>query len=273
MKSIFHKTSSTCLAAALFLLSVSFSTAQSRDLRVSTVRLNSRILKEERTLSVSLPEDYGTSLKVYSVLYVLDAEGERTFPQCISTKVSLQKKGSVPQMIVVGIWNTQRNRDMIPASVSHRPGSGGSDSFLTFIKDELIPFINRTYRTDGFSILYGMSNSALFCVYALLEAPETFNAYIASSPMIGHCPGFIEKKTEIFVNKEAVSSRILYMIYGSNDSERVTQYVPDFQDYLKDYAPKDFVGELVILKGEGHVPQSSLARGLQFVFKILNFTI
>lgn len=269
MRSIFGKTSSAILAAAFFLLSVSFLTSQNRDLRGSTVKIYSRVLNEERTISISLPEDYESSQNNYSVLYILDAEGDRTYSQSVSTVDSLQKKGTTPQMIVVGIWNTNRNRDMIPAAVSHRPGSGGSDKFLTFIREELVPSINRTYRTDDFSILYGMSNSALFSVYALLEAPETFNSYIASSPMIGHCPEFMKSQTEAFVKKDAASNRILFMIYGSKDGPRVTDYAPDLHDYLKSNTSEEFISELVILEGEGHVPQSSLARGLQFIFEIL----
>lgn len=169
-------------------------------------------------------------------------------------------------MIVVGIWNTNRDRDMIPVAVSHRPGSGASEKFLTFIREELVPYVNETYRCGEFSILYGMSNSALFGVYALLEAPDTFDAYLASSPMIGHCPDFINGKLGAFINMSLAKSRILYMIYGTKDSPGVTDFVPDFQAYLKAHAPENFRSELVILDGEGHVPASSLARGLQFIF-------
>ncbi|MCJ7581697.1 MAG: alpha/beta hydrolase-fold protein [Candidatus Aminicenantes bacterium] len=255
------------LATAFFLLNVSILTAQGRDPKGSNIKIFSRVLNEERTLSISLPEDYESFQKYYSVLYVLDAEGDRTIPQSISTVEELYKKGIAPQMIVVGIWNTNRNRDMIPEAVSHRPGSGGSDKFLVFISEELVPFIKKSYRTEDFSILYGMSNSALFSVYALLETPETFNSYIASSPMIGHCPEYMKSKMENFVNQTAVSNRVLYMIYGSDDSPRVTDYVPDFHDYLKSNGSRNFVNELVILEGEGHVPQSSLTRALKFIFE------
>lgn len=169
-------------------------------------------------------------------------------------------------MIVVGIWNTNRDRDMIPAAVSHRPGSGGSRQFLAFLREELIPYIDRTYRSGDLSVLYGMSNSALFTVYALLEAPETFQAYLASSPTIGHCPEFMTGKMKAFSSGDFDSKRILYMIYGTQDTRRVTEYVPGFHAALKTNAPMDFVCELVILEGEGHVPPSSLSRGLQFIF-------
>ncbi|MGD8539461.1 MAG: alpha/beta hydrolase-fold protein [Candidatus Aminicenantes bacterium] len=232
----------------------------------STFKIYSQILDEDRTLSIALPDEYDIGQNEYPVLYVLDAEGSKLFPECVSTVVDLYKKGLVPQMIIVGIWNTARNRDMIPVSVSHRPGSGGSKEFLSFIKDELMPHIAQNYRTMDFSILYGMSNSALFTIYVLLESPETFNAYIASSPMIGHCPDYIKLKADLFVEKNQLEDRILYMIYGTEDSQRVTSYIPDFQKFLEQKIPKSFNSELAILEGEGHVPDSSLEKGLQYVF-------
>lgn len=232
----------------------------------ASVKIYSQILEEERTISVSLPDGSETAEQAYPVLFVLDAEGEVTFPKCVSTVNDLKAKGIVPQMIVVGIWNTNRNRDMIPEAVSHRPGSGGSKKFLNFINDELMPYINQNYHGSAYSILYGMSNSALFAVFALLDKPETFNAVIASSPMIGHCPEHMQKKAEAFVRKNLTNDLFLYMIYGTDDSRRVTEYMPDFQNCLNTHASKRFTSRLEILDGEGHVPASSLARGLEYIF-------
>jgi predicted alpha/beta superfamily hydrolase len=254
------------IGTTMLLLTVPSLGLESRNLEISIIKIDSRILNEERTISVSLPDGYPTAQKAYPVLYVLDAEGETLFPKNVSTVKDLNTKGFVPQMIVVGIWNTNRNRDMIPIPVSHRPGSGGSENFLYFIKEELMPHIEQNYRTSDYSVLYGMSNSALFAVYALLEKPETFHATIASSPMIGHCPEYMKKKAEAFIKKNHVSSRFLYMIYGTEDSRRVTEYVPVLQNYLNMHASEGFISKLEILEGEGHVPDSSLTRGLQFIF-------
>jgi hypothetical protein len=169
-------------------------------------------------------------------------------------------------MILIGIWNTQRNRDMIPQAVSHRPGSGGSETFLNFIDGELKPFVTENYRTTDFSILYGMSNSALFTVYSLCEQPDAFKAYIASSPMIGHCPEFITQKAEGFVRMDHSQHRILFMIYGSEDSARVTNFAPALHNFFKSQASEYLTSHLEILAGEGHVPKSSLSRSLMFIF-------
>jgi predicted alpha/beta superfamily hydrolase len=159
---------------------------------------------------------------------------------------------------------------MIPEAVSHRPGSGGAEKFLNFIEQELMIYIQNNYRASDYSILYGMSNSALFAVYAFLEKPETFNAVIASSPMIGHCPEYIQKKAETFIAKNLVSERFLYMIYGTEDSRRVTEFVPEFKKYLDMHSPEGLKSKLEILQGEGHVPDSSLNRGLQSIFAASN---
>lgn len=250
----------------LFLLVFLFGSTLLCQTDSSTIKIFSEILDEERTISVSLPEGYENSGEEYPVLYVLDAEGEKLFPESVATVKGLNSKGEAPQMIIVGIWNTQRNRDMIPEAVPHRPGSGGSENFLYFIKDELMPYIEQNYRVSDYSILYGMSNSALFCVYALLEKPEVFNAYIASSPMIGHCPDFIHRKSEAFIERGTLIGQSLYMIYGTKDTRRVTEYVPDFQNRLDWHGPKGFRSTLKILDGEGHVPESSLERGLRSIF-------
>jgi len=226
----------------------------------------SQFLQEERTISISLPDEYAAGTGCFPVLFVLDAESRKGWTESLSTVESLNAAGTIPQMIVVGIWNTVRNRDMIPAAVAHRPGSGGSRRFLDFLTAELAPEIQSDFRTSGIVMIYGGSNAGLFTVYALLERPEAFRAYIAGSPMIGHCPDFIQEKAEAFVRRSRIETCTLYMIYGDQDSGRVTGFVPAFQEFLESNAPKGFRSRLDILKGEGHVPESSLSRGLSYVF-------
>lgn len=257
---------SAVIGAITILPCVSTQASASRTSKEGTIKVRSQILNEERSLSVALPQDYDKNQKAYPVLYILDAEAGNEFTESISTVKDLHAKGIGPQMILIGIWNTNRNRDMIPAAVPHRPGSGGSQKFLKFITDEVEPYVKQNYRTTDFSVLYGASNAGLFSVYALLENPDAFDGIIASSPMIGHCPDFMQMKADAFVRRDQVKDCALYMICGTEDSHRVTEYVPDFQEFLKSKAPQGFFSKFKILKGEGHVPKSSKSRGLRYVF-------
>ena len=238
------------------------------DYSITTLKIQSQILDEERTISVALPKGYPGEKDRYPVLYVLDAESQPSFLKTCSSVEQLSNEGVVPPMIVVGLWNVEgkRNRDMIPASVSHRPGSGGSLRFLQFIKTELIDYVKKEYRTSDMSILYGGSNAGLFAVYAMLADPGLFGACIAGSPMIGHCPEYMLELAEGFIHRPISKNMVLYMIYGTEDSPRVTDFVPDYHTFLEKNAPARFKSYHVILKGEGHVPPSSLERGLRTIF-------
>jgi len=227
--------------------------------------IHSEILGEERTFIVHLPAGYNDSVEAFPVLYLLDAEMESVFKHSVSMVESQYKLGVLPKMTVVGVQNVNRNRDTIPVSVEERPGSGGALSFLRFLDEELVPLIEKSYRTSRPRVLYGASNSGLFAVYALLERPDSFDAYIASSPMIGWCPEYIHGLAEERF-AETFQDKFLFMIYGSRDYERVTEYILGFVDHIQGKAPEGLRWESRVLDGLGHVPANSLEEGLRALF-------
>jgi predicted alpha/beta superfamily hydrolase len=154
--------------------------------------IQSHVLGQERELFVALPGTYDTSEDDYPVVYVLDADWHfltaLTASRFLSETSYISAK-RMPPVIIVGIRSIDRNHDLTPtASPSQRgmsfPTSGGADAFLTFLEDELIPDIDRRYRTQPYRVLCGWSLGGLFAIYALLERPETFGAYIAISPSL-----------------------------------------------------------------------------------------
>jgi pimeloyl-ACP methyl ester carboxylesterase len=62
--------------------------------------------------------------------------------------------------------------------------AGAADKFLSFIADELLPTIDRNYRTRPYRVLIGHSLGGLFAVYALMNCPEVFKGYLISSPSL-----------------------------------------------------------------------------------------
>ena len=63
--------------------------------------------------------------------------------------------------------------------------NGGAGRFLQFLKDELIPVIERDYRADpARRILVGHSYGGLFGLYAMFEAPDLFDSLILGSPTL-----------------------------------------------------------------------------------------
>ena len=112
------------------------------------------------------------------------------------------------EMIVVGITNTDRTRDLSPTHVTTTvgggntalqfPTSGGADKFLKFIETELIPEIEKRYRTQPYRILAGHSLGGLFAIHAMLSRPDVFQSYIAVSPALHWDNQVVVKRAEDF---------------------------------------------------------------------------
>jgi predicted alpha/beta superfamily hydrolase len=150
--------------------------------------IESKLLKETRSYLVHKPVGYDFSEQRYPVVILLDAE--TNFQHVSATLDQLVSVGRALPMIVVGIENTDRQRDFTPPITTDNPdykregAVGGASQFLAFIADELIPHLDRTYRTRPTRILIGHSYGGLFAVHALFNRPEVFKAYIVISPSL-----------------------------------------------------------------------------------------
>lgn len=171
--------------------------------------IDSKVLGEERGILVSKPGRYGKGDTRYPVLYLTD--GRAHFQHTAATVAFLAGAGRIPEMIVVGVPNIDRNRDLTPSraamarpdgSRTKFPTSGGADKFLEFFSTELMPFIDSTYRTQPYTVLVGHSFGGLFAVHALAARPDLFGAYIAASPALPWDNEFVAREL-----KQMLSSR------------------------------------------------------------------
>lgn len=232
---------------------------------LGTIRkIHSEILVETREILVRLPKDYYGSSNKYPVLYMLDANYTPFFLNDVFTIEYMKYIQQVPEFILVGIYNTNRDRDMLPVKAPERDG-GGAEHFLDFIEKELASLINEEYKTSGFNMLFGASNAGIFGLYAAFKSPELFDVVIAPSPMIGWCPDLI-KVLALERFKQEQSTK-LYMVYGKHDYSHVTEHIPWFKEFLERNAPNGFKWKCEYLEDAGHVPFSSLYNGLRWVFR------
>lgn len=148
--------------------------------------INSGILKEKRILWVYSPgvDTNYFEKPAYPVLYVLDGDNFFASFQTMMQLLSTDGNTAFPQMIIVGILNTDRTRDLTPTANSAMPNSGGGEQFTAFMEKELIPYIDSKYPTAPYRILFGHSLGGLLVTNTLLHHPRLFNAYIASDPSL-----------------------------------------------------------------------------------------
>jgi hypothetical protein len=151
--------------------------------------IESREVGETRTINVWTPPEYKVNDGLLPVMYMADGGIKEDFPHMANTFAELIAAKSIPPMILVGIENTQRRRDLTgPTTVEKdkeiAPVVGGSEKFRAFIRKELIPEINKRYRTSDKKGILGESLSGLFVVETFLLTPELFDYYIAFDPSL-----------------------------------------------------------------------------------------
>src|SRR5690606_37465191 len=104
----------------------------------------------------------GTPGRRFPVLYLLDGGAAEDFHHVSGLSQLASVNGAMRELIVVGIANTDRQRDMtqpstVPEEVRDLPTQGGSAAFRAFILRELKPAIEARFATDGRSTLMGES--------------------------------------------------------------------------------------------------------------------
>jgi len=158
-------------------------------------RLHSTVLNEDRSYQVSLPASYAWAKdRRYPVLYVLD--GPAHFAHTTGSVGYLADSGEIPEMIVVALASTVRVRDFTPTDWERWVGGGGAGNFKRFLASELIPDIEKKFRSDGFRVLSGHSAGGGFVLYALASEPTLFQGYLALSPSLDWDDGLPQRDLE-----------------------------------------------------------------------------
>ncbi len=212
----------------LFILGASafMATAQSSNqVIIGTIdSINSKILGEERKIWIYIPEGGPGGIYAkqrYPVVYLLD--GDAHFYSVVGMIQQLsQVNGNTicPEMIVVGIPNTDRTRDLTPTHiVSDLPmmdsassvNSGGGEKFISFIEKELIPHVDSLYPTEPYRMLIGHSFGGLTVINSLVHHTNLFNSYVAIDPSMWWDNGMFLKETKSALTTKDYKGTTLFL--------------------------------------------------------------
>lgn len=157
--------------------------------------IHSKILGEQRKIWVYVPNSDDSAVYAkqrYPVVYLLDGDAHFFSVAGMIRQLSSVNGNTIcPQMIVVGIPNTDRTRDLTPTHLDAAPPfmdsaasktSGGGEKFISFIEKELILHIDSLYPTEPYRMLIGHSFGGLTVTNTLIHRPRLFNAYVAIDP-------------------------------------------------------------------------------------------
>ena len=237
------------------------------------------------------------------VLWVLDAD--LFFGTAVeTTRLMSQLYGELPPLLVVGIgYDTDapavqaelRARDFTPTvdsgfgemarALPNAPEPtlpegrrlGRSSHFLDFLVHEAIPFVEARYDVaEEGSVLFGSSLGGLFTLYAMLERPETFDAYIAVSPAIWWDDGWLLRLEERAAGSRDDMPADLFLAVGAGEERPEIPMLAPFQmvtnvetmaERLRSRSYPSLDLTTFIADGESHttVVSVALTRGLRKV--------
>lgn len=253
----------------------------------------SDILSEERSFYIHVPKDKS---KTYPVLYLLD--GRSNFDAVLAITKHLKRHGQIPEMIIIGIHNTNRTLDLTPSAMQvSRQGqpipkgtNGGGENFTNFLKEELIPYIENTYPTTSHRTLIGHSLGGLFAINTLIHTPDLFNNYIAIDPSLWWDDAKLLKEAKSILANKKFKNQSLYVGIANTlrddmtfdrvekDTTNATSHIRAILDFTKTLT-KETRNELRFnwkyYKNENHgsIPFAAEYDGLKSVFSWYNFNI
>lgn len=213
-----------------------------------TLAIKSTILNEDRTVLVRVPASYASGETKFPVLYMLDAHA----PQNAMTVGIVEQQawgGQMPEMIIVGIQNTSRTRDLTPTK-TQRAGTGGGEQFLDFIEKEVMPLVEANYRVQPFRIFAGHSLGGLLVTHTLLTRPQLFNAYIAASPVLHWDNDMLIKRGQTVFAEKRDWDRTYFAGLGAEPDYQ--KGFDSFRELLKKTSPKKLAYEFQPFPNDTH---------------------
>lgn len=221
--------------------------------------IDSEVLNQNREILIRLPENYGNTDLKFTTHYVLD--GEIIF-DCYSSIVGLKSKNeSIPEAIIIGIPNIDRNFDL-------NPKANGA-IFLNFITKELIPYIDNKYRTNENRILSGYSMAGNFILYTLLNGQDSFNMFLSGSPY--RLDLYKDNQIDSFLDN-LKTKKTIYTSMGSKDQVKQLEF---FKVFCRQFEQKnneliDFKYEIATNRNHDNNFLINCQDGLDYIYKDWN---
>jgi predicted alpha/beta superfamily hydrolase len=229
---------------------------------------------------VALPSSYGTQpARRYPVLYACDGYWDFNLLKGFYGNLVYDK--AVPELIIVGLGYPGENPDYerlrrhdytpVPDPGTDRDGktTGHAGAFLGVLEKEIIPFVEREYRGDpAHRALAGSSLGGLFTLYAMLDRPGLFEAYIAPSPAADWAKDWLFRREAEFAAQHKDLPVRLFVSGAGQESPTFLAAIRRFSDQLQARRYPGLRYKWRLVDGERHAgtKAESYNRGVRFAF-------
>ncbi len=241
------------LTSLLIFFSISLTFGQ----KTISKKYNSEVLNDTRNLTIYLPKSYDKdSISNFPLAIVLD--GHKLFDLYVGASNYYAELDQAPEQIIVGIdMKDSRNKDA-GYDIINGNLNNNSENFYRFIRDEMIPYIEASYKTSPFLTIVGESLTANYITHFLKEEYSIFNAYICLNPTLSNT---IKNQIESYTLEELGSEDNTFYFYLSSNpfsNDKKKEKIKNFGEFIKSYEIDNFNVVFDELKSS---PSSSSAIG------------
>jgi hypothetical protein len=229
--------------------------------------LPSQVLGEDRVLQVRLPIGYDETDEPYPVVYLFHSDEVELYFSLAVHDLRVLGRNQIPPVILVGIANTDRLRDLLPWPTPNGRG-GQAERFLEFVTTELIPYVETEYRTNGTRILIGPQVAAEFVAWTMTRSPERFDAFIIENPCgIEWEPNSLCGPIVDFARSPAAVGKFLSISSPADPPREAIDYLRQLEAGLGERVADGFRWRVDIREGNGDFHDSpSLREALRALF-------
>lgn len=232
-------------------------------------KLESKILDSTRNLKIYLPQGYEKdSLKNYPLTVVFDAE--YLFDAYVGNSVLFAAKDKAPKQIVVGISMEKTRRKDTYFNLDNGSLTASNTAFYEFIRDEVLFYMESTYRTSPFISLIGEGTSANLISHYLQESKPYINSYICINPTFSN---FAELQFQSYNFSKFQKEDNTFYFYTNNSTSFSTKKqarIGQIQTGLSSLKLKNFnvVNDTIYTNSSVSAISEAIPRALHKVFGI-----
>ena len=246
----------------VFLFSLTFVNIEAQ---VKYETFESSKLGETRQIKIQLPRGYDSNNdKSYPIFIVLD--GDYLFEAVAGNVDYYSYWEDMPESIVVGVNQMDtRYDDCLYSEQNSLPVETGA-AFFEFIGQELVPYIEKTFRAVNFRVAVGHGLTANLINYYLLKPQPLFQGYIAVSPELA--PGMLDYIPEGL--SKAESKIFYYLANTDNDGSSIKKMTNTLNTDIAALDNKNLVYNFDSFEGPSHysVPTHAIPNAIEKMFHV-----
>ena len=187
--------------------------------QIQSLKVKSKYFKEAIEYNVTLPKNYNEAKgkdKKYFVIFDLHP---RSQPYLSGLHDWLSHNGEWPWLESIVITPTSYNPEFAKLfeQIVSEPTN---QTMLDYFEYDLLNTLDKKYRTNGFKIYSGFMGNGAIGLFALLNRPKLFNAYIISSPSLANDFGLITSEAKKKLASKDDQMRFLYLATGNHQYEQ-----------------------------------------------------